>query len=191
MRRLYVRPGETIKLGREGENKARQWVFDFSRWVDTFGEGAVQLIVQRPGECQPYPVPLEIEGEDAVWTVTNIDTSVVGTGKAEFQYYVGETLEKSAVFTTSIVDALGEPSDTPPDAYEHYMEAMLEVASRAEVAKQEAEKAADKAEQAMNSAGFVEFEIGENGHLYLIRTENIIDDIDFELVDGRLEVIFK
>lgn len=162
MRRLYVRPGETIKLGQRGENEARQWVYDFSRWVDLFGEGHIQLIVQRPGECQPYPVSLEIEGENAVWTVTNIDTSVVGTGKAEFQYYVGETLEKSQIFTTNILESLSEPGPVPEPQEDWvkdvlgYANSAKESASAAEVSEsnagRSAKQAAESAKQAAESA---------------------------------------
>ena len=64
-------------------------------------------------------------------------------------------------------------------------------ATAAEDSKREAIAAADRAEQAILANGYAEFDIGEDGHLYLLRTANIADTLDFELKNGRLEVIIN
>lgn len=51
-----------------------------------------------------------------------------------------------------------------------------------------AEAAAKRAEGAIENVGFAEMEIGEDGCLYLIRTENIVDYVNFAInSDGELE----
>lgn len=134
MRNFYIKPGMILRLGREGENLARRLIYDFSRWRDTFGDGIVRLIVQRPGEDTPYPVALKIEGETAVWEVTNADTAIPGSGKAEFQYFVGDTLEKSETFTTNILDALGAAGAEAPEPAQDWVNEILQAANRAESA---------------------------------------------------------
>ena len=53
---------------------------------------------------------------------------------------------------------------------------------------------ADRAEQVAVANGYVEFELdNKDGILYLVRTDNIVDEIDFELDEntGELEVIIE
>lgn len=107
---VYVKSGETIKLGREGTYGVRRVIFDFSRWVRLFGAGDVKLAVRRPGKTEVYFPALAIDGENAVWNVDEIDTAMAGEGECEFQYSVGPGLEKSETFRTSIQDALDENS---------------------------------------------------------------------------------
>ncbi len=59
-----------------------------------------------------------------------------------------------------------------------------EYAEDAEVAKDAAETSAERAEQAANNAGYMEFEINEDGHLIYTRTDAV--DVDFSLIDGHL-----
>ena len=86
----------TITLGRQGENLARQIVFDVSGWETEYGLGVVELIAQRPGEVQPYPVAVHRNGTIVTWDVSSTDTEMPGdSGKCELRYYVGEVLAKS------------------------------------------------------------------------------------------------
>lgn len=61
----------TIIIGKQGENNARRVKFDIRSWMDEFGSGSPQLIVQMPDSPGPYPVDCAIENGYAVWTVTN------------------------------------------------------------------------------------------------------------------------
>lgn len=58
----------------------------------------------------------------------------------------------------------------------------------AQSAKQ-AEIAADRAEQAAATNGYVFFEVDDRGHLIMTKTENV-GNLDFRLNDGRLEVVY-
>lgn len=149
---IYVRRGEKIPLGREGTRGVRRVIYDFTRWVREYGGGVVQLIVQRPGESQPYPIALIYEGDTAIWEINSADTATPGEGKCEWQYYVGDKLEKSEIYTTVIVDSLADPTDEAPDRYDIWMEALLEVASVAEMHKRGAETARQGAETAAAAA---------------------------------------
>lgn len=103
MLRFTARETQTqlvIPLGIYGENNARQILFPIGLWQEAFGEGRVELLVQRSGDAQPYPVPLTMEGNAAVWTITKADVGVPGFGKARLNYYVGDTVVKSVAWMT-------------------------------------------------------------------------------------------
>ena len=57
-------------------------------------------------------------------------------------------------------------------------------ASAAEGYAADAARDADRAEQAANTAGYLDVEIDERGHLIYVRTDMV--DVDFALVDGHL-----
>lgn len=54
----------------------------------------------------------------------------------------------------------------------------------ADASADSAEQSAERAEQAATNAGYMEFQIDEDGHLIYIRTDAV--DVDFSLVDGHL-----
>lgn len=103
-----------IQLGRQGEDHARQIVFDLTGWTDTYGPGAARLLHQRPGDPAPYIVPATQENGNLIWTVTSADTAEKGAGHAEIQWLAGDTLAKSATYHTSIYSALNDGTDAPP-----------------------------------------------------------------------------
>lgn len=140
---IEAKHGEPIRLGREGENNARRIIFSLIRCEKLYGPGVAQLIVQRTGETTPYPVALTLEGSNVIWTVTAADTAIPGTkGKAELRYYVGDTLAKSETWGTIVLDALGKPSETPPEPQKDWVDQVLDAAKRAEDAAKRAEDAA-------------------------------------------------
>ena len=125
-----VKTGSILPLGKQGENLARKIQFDISRWIGTLGPGTVQLLHQRRGDEAPYPVAVEQEGNLAVWTVTNADTAAAGTGRAELQYYVGDALAKSETWMTKVLAALGDASETPPEAQQGWVDQVLAQVAR-------------------------------------------------------------
>lgn len=125
-----VKTGSILPLGKQGENRARQIRFDISSWMDNFGPGTVQLLHQRRGDEAPYPVAVEKDGTQAIWTVTNADTAAAGTGRAELQYYVGDALAKSETWMTKVLSALGPASETPPEAQQGWVDQVLAQVAR-------------------------------------------------------------
>lgn len=98
----------------------------------------------------------------------------------------------------------GTPEE--PELFRKAVEAVSEAAGRAEKAQEQAEAwthghekhpecdknnaeyYADQAKQVATKNGFCHMEIKENGHLYLSRTENIAQSLNFKIKKGRLEV---
>ena len=140
---IYAERGKPLCIGREGENNARYVVFDVSHWRAVYGPGTVQLLVQRTGETTPYPAALTVEGSNAIWVITLADTAIPGQfGKAELRYMVDDTLAKSEQWTTIVWDALWEPSETPPEPQQGWVDQVLQAGVDAQDAAKRAETAA-------------------------------------------------
>lgn len=126
---------EEIKLGRRGENQARKVVFDvLEKWREGYGEGVASLIVQRNGDAQPYPVAVTEEDGALVWRVSSVDTAVAGEGAAELRYTVGDTIVKSQIYKTRVRETLEDSGETPPPAYQSWVDEVLRAAADAETA---------------------------------------------------------
>lgn len=115
-----------IKLGRRGEDHARQIVFDLTVWTDTYGPGAARLLHQRPGDPAPYVVPAIQEDGSLIWTVTGADTAATGTGHAEIQWLAGDTLAKSATYSTNVYTALDDGAETPPTGVDGWYQQLID-----------------------------------------------------------------
>lgn len=149
MREVNAIPGKELFLGRCGENLASCVIFSIADWRKLHGEGTPQLIHQRNGDKTPYPCAVEHKGDAVIWRITNADVDVAGRGRAELQYFVGNTLVKSETFTTVTERALSPAGDAAPAPYDRWMETMLGYATETE---ENAEAAAESAQSAAQSA---------------------------------------
>ena len=122
---IHAHPGGSLAIGRRGENEARRVVFDLSAWRRHYGEGTVQLLHQRAGDESPYPCALTVEGDTAYWLIQSADVAKAGWGSAQLHYYVGDTLAKSTIWRTVTADAPGDPSETPPEPQQGWVDKML------------------------------------------------------------------
>lgn len=141
----------SLPIGRCGENLARKVVFDIRDLESLYGSGTVEVIYQRPGDAQPYPLTVQREGTLVTWDVTSTDTEMSdGSGKCELRYYVGETLAKSKTWRTWVEPAMDTPSETaPPEPQQGWVDKVLEAGTSAKEAAERAEEAAKKAESAV------------------------------------------
>ena len=106
MKQIQANSKNTLVLGRQGENLARQVVFDLSDWMSEYGQGLAELIAQRPGDTAPYPAAAVQEGSTLVWTLTAADVERPRGGCCELRYYVGEALVKSRIWQTYVEPAM-------------------------------------------------------------------------------------
>ena len=147
-----TQPCSSITLGRRGENEVTQVVVDFSSWVEEFGAGVITLLAMRSQDTSAYPVVLTLDGNTATWDVTSTDTAYKGSGRAEYIYTVGEQIAKSVLFNTVVLQDIGEPSETPPDPYEEWLERLTELGAETQANAQAAQQSAEDAEQSAREA---------------------------------------
>lgn len=155
MKTVNTSPGSNLLLGRQGENKAREIVFYIGPWVESYGEGVAQLLHQRKGDHDPYPVVITQEDNEVRWVVSEVDTSLAGAGRYELHYYVGDTLVKSSTGDTFVEGSMMFSTD-PPDPYQGWFDSVVEAGNKAAVsernAAESAESAAKNAEEAKEAA---------------------------------------
>ena len=147
---IQAKSENDLTLGRQGENLARQVVFDLSAWEAEYGPGVAELIHQRPGDASPYPVAAVREGGTLVWTLTATDTAVASSyvidGRCELRWYVGETLVKSKTWRTWVESALSTPSETaPPEPEQGWVDQVVAVGAAAQASADAAKADADRA----------------------------------------------
>ena len=156
---IQAKSENDLTLGRQGENLARQVVFDLSAWEAEYGPGVAELIHQRPGDASPYPVAAVREGSTLVWTVSNLDTAVAATvnspAHCELRWYVGDVLAKSRTWTVYVSPAMDTPTETaPPEPEQGWVEQVLATGAEAKNAANRAEEAAKRAEEAGGGVNF-------------------------------------
>ena len=122
------RPPTNIPLGRQGENLATCIIFDCTGLAQLYGDGTAELLHElKDGTI--YPVAVMQEGASVSWTVSASDTAMVGAGRAELRWYVGDTLAKSAKFRTSVSSALADTTtETPPAPQQSWVDKVLAAA---------------------------------------------------------------
>ncbi len=119
-----------LHLGKQGENLARTVLFDeVELWKKTFGDGKCELLHQRNGDVSPYPVKLEIEDDCICWKITNADTAIVGDGKCELRYIVGDVVVKSKIWITTVSESLGDDIAEPPEPQQAWVDEVLDAAN--------------------------------------------------------------
>lgn len=139
-------------VGYEGENDARGFAFDYSAWSEEYGSGVLQMLLQRQGDADPYPVVLSA-GEDgtAIWTPSATDTAVRGSGEIQLIYTVDEVVAKTAVVRVLIDRSLGASGD-PPEPYENWLDRLTELAGATQQNAADAAAAATAAAQSASDA---------------------------------------
>lgn len=149
-------PLQYLSIGYVGETGARPVAFDFAAWAEEYGSGVLQLLLLRPGDANPYPVVLDIDGTTATWTPNDTATEKTGQGQAQLVYTVGGVVVKNAIFRVLIAPSLGVAGD-PPEPYEDWLEQLTELAAETQQnaldAAESAEAAGTSAEAAAVSAG--------------------------------------
>lgn len=131
-----------IPIGRVGENSVSEIEWNIALWQKQFGDGILELLVQRKGDTNPYPVALTISGNSAVWTITDTDTAVNGRGQLQLIYRVNEAVKKSVVYEFICRVSLGTAGPAP-DGYSDWLATLTELASTTESHVQRVEAVAE------------------------------------------------
>lgn len=136
-------PGKLIMLGKQGENLAREVIFDVSGVRAEFGDGTFRLSAKRPGESDAYPAAVTETGDTVVWALTGADTQNAGRGQCELAYYAGETRLKTWTYDTAIAKSLtGSPKTDP---YDEFLDEVNRLAAEAAISQREAKNSENAA----------------------------------------------
>ena len=143
-------PGKLIMLGKQGENLAREVIFDVSGVRAEFGDGTFRLSAKRPGESDAYPATVTETGDTVVWALTGADTQNAGRGQCELAYYAGETRLKTWTYDTAIAKSLtGSPKTDP---YDEFLDEVNRLAAEAAISQREAKNSENTAKSSEENA---------------------------------------
>lgn len=143
-------PGKLIMLGKQGENLAREVIFDVSGVRAEFGDGAFRLVAKRPGEADAYPATVTETGDTVVWALTGADTQNAGRGQCELAFYAGETRYKTWTYDTAIAKSLtGSPKTDP---YDEFLDEINRLAAEAAISQREAKNSENAAKNSEENA---------------------------------------
>lgn len=143
-------PGKLIMLGKQGENLAREVIFDVSGVRAEFGDGAFRLSAKRPGEADAYPATVTETGDTVVWALTGADTQNAGRGQCELAYYADETRLKTWTYDTAVAKSLtGSPKTDP---YDEFLDEVNRLAAEAAISQREAKNSENAAKTSEDNA---------------------------------------
>ena len=143
-------PGKLIMLGKQGENLAREVIFDVSGVRAEFGDGTFRLSAKRPGEADAYPAAVTETGDTVVWELTGADTQNAGRGQCELAYYAGEIRLKTWTYDTAIAKSLtGSPKTDP---YNEFLDEVNRLAAEAAISQREAKTSENNAKTSEENA---------------------------------------
>lgn len=194
MIKLKESPSLVLYLGRQGENGVRTLNFDFSDFRERFGDGVLSLVMRRKVTEDPYPIALDIIPQSiAVWTVSNVETDIVGSGEAQFIYTVGGNVKKTVIYKTRVDASLTPVSETAPEAFQNWLDRLAEIGGQIStdksVALEEIESAEAEALQAIGldkSNALQAISDSRSGALQAISVDlaNAIQDIRTDKTDA-------
>lgn len=116
-------------IGLQGESNARQIDIDMSEWVRDWPNAKVDVLVQRPGEDNTYPVETELRGGHLLWTPQREDVLIAGMGKAQIVLTDKNDVElRSRVVQTIIGESIAGTEGDAPDPVQGWVHEVLKAA---------------------------------------------------------------
>lgn len=183
-----------VELGRQGEHLARTVQIDVSCLQRAFPEAAFALVYRLPRETALYIAETELIGPLLTWTVPAQATQKAGTGRLEVRAMVGEVVAKSVTAKTRVEESLTGAGETPPESAGDWVGKVLDAAERAEAAADRAEQAGESALPPMTPAdagSVLAVNAGGTGYTFLAiasdaETDEALQDA-FSKPDDKME----
>lgn len=126
--REIIADSRMMHIGKNGEGDALRVTFPVvAEWEALYGAGGVwTLNVQRNGDALAYAAQdFTIKDGAALWVVTDADAAVVGEGRCELTYKIGDTVAKSRTYAFRVDRSLTGGGDVP-DPVKGWQEALEE-----------------------------------------------------------------
>ena len=172
-----------LSIGYVGENIVTEVAFDYSTWVEAYGDGVLTLALKRRGDAIAYPVELtELDEHTGLWIITATDVANSGRGYGQLHYIVGDAVKKSAVFILDVSNSLDDSGESP-EPYESILNQIVETIS---TASEEAKGYANDAKGYSETAS----EYADSARGYAEQAEEVLDDymLNFADSDGVIVV---
>lgn len=100
-------------IGRTGENNTRTIDFDCAAELKEYQDANIICVCLRPGDDEPYTIPLSTDGDHRVLTLSSADLEKEGRLTLELRMVDGDKVLKSARFTGTVASSLQGEGDAP------------------------------------------------------------------------------
>lgn len=100
-------------IGRTGENNTRTIDFDYAAELKEYQDANIICVCLRPGDDEPYTIPLSTDGDHRVLTLSSADLEKEGRLTLELRMVDGDKVLKSARFTGTVASSLQGEGDAP------------------------------------------------------------------------------
>ena len=126
------RTRSALCLGHQGENGAREIIFNLADMISDYGPGTVTLLHMRGTDPAPYIIDeaaVTAAAPTVTWTISDTDTAAAGYGLMElwlaFTGTDGESLAKSVLYGTVTYKALAGETEIP-SAMQSWYDALID-----------------------------------------------------------------
>lgn len=129
-------------FGHQGENIAREVIFDITSIKKEFPDAVYSLVLKRPEEDETYTaVATTVEGNEFRYLPTSWATGVEGVGNWEIHALDSETglIAKTATGTFVVDKALDDAPNASPEVAENWLTQIMEARDEAVAAAERAE----------------------------------------------------
>lgn len=100
-------------IGRTGENDTRTIDFDCTAALTEYPNANIICVCLRPGDDEPYTIPLSTDSDHRVLTLSSADLEKEGRLTLELRMVDGDKVLKSARFTGTVASSLQGEGDAP------------------------------------------------------------------------------
>ena len=100
-------------IGRTGENDTRTIDFDCTAALEEYSNANIICVCLRPGDDEPYTIPLSTDGDHRILTLASADLEKEGRLTLELRMVDGDKVLKSARFTGTVASSLQGEGDAP------------------------------------------------------------------------------
>lgn len=100
-------------IGRTGENGTRTIDFDCTTALTEYPDANIICVCLRPGDDEPYTIPLSTDGDHRILTLASADLEKEGRLTLELRMVDGDKVLKSARFTGTVTSSLQGEGDAP------------------------------------------------------------------------------
>lgn len=184
---------EPLYLGQHTETGVYSVRINMGAWMLAFPDiTSYEIFVTSP-DGEIYPVISYLDGNTLVWEITRENTAVAGKGKYQVLgiSLTGTATKASEAQNYEVFENMpGLTEDIEPPVYaQSWAEQVAFDAQTATNKAHEASVWSMRAEQAAATKGYIFFDIDERGHVIVTKTKNV-EELDFRLNEGRLEVVY-
>lgn len=117
-------PTQTIVLAKQGEY-GQDFSFDYSHWVEEFGEGTVGWVMQRSADMGGYPLLHTEDGYVTTITLTETETAYSGRGVLEVYFInTGQTEKRISNMIQFYIEPTLQNTNEAPPAWQSYIDAV-------------------------------------------------------------------